>query len=284
MMKLKAARALPFPLGFLLLAQACSAIQPPSVNGPRTNEPLYPVLLTEDAQRRDSALTFFKQLTQRTNPTARSNVPLRSVTATIENLPRDTGSPLYLPKVGAGSVMNEDEIRESLRRFLNDWRGLIGANPAQLSLLNRIDQPDGTKLANYEQRAFRYPLRGNYGKLQISFTADRRILNVSSSCIPEADRLQTALGGVTTEITREEAVKRLQTGGLSFVDSSGKEQKYQPGPSNTLNVQELVVYALPSKANTDALEFHLAWEIAITQGPLKTAYLDAVKGQIVAAE
>jgi len=284
MIKHKSGRVLPFFLGFFLLVQACSAIQPPSVNGPRTNEPLYPVLLTEDAQRRDAALTFFKQITKSTNGTAKNEVAFRSVTATIENLPRDTGSPLYLPKVGAGSVMNEDETRESLRRFLNDWRGLIGADPAQLSLVNRVDKPDGTKLANYEQRAFRYPLRGNYGKLQITFTADRRILNVSSSCIPEADRLQTALAGVTVEITREEAVKRLQTGGLTYVDSAGKEQKYQPGPSDTLNAPELVVYALPAKDHKDALEFHLAWELEVTEAPLKTAYLDAVNGQVIAAE
>jgi hypothetical protein len=164
------------------------------------------VLLTEDAQRRDNALTFFKQVNERTNPGAKSEISLRPVTATIENLPRNTGSPLYLPKVGAGATMNEDEIRESLRRFLNDWRGLIGSDPAQLSLVNRVDQPDGTKLANYEQRAFRYPLRGNYGKIQINFTPDRRVLDISSSCIPEADRVQTALGGVTPEISREEAV------------------------------------------------------------------------------
>ena len=107
--------------------------------------------------------------------------------------------------------MNEDETREALRRFINDWRVLIGSNPSQLSLIERVDRPDGTKIALYEQRPFRYPLRGDFGKLQIHFTGNRRLLNLTSSCIPDAERLQSALAGVTPSLTAETAIKHVRT-------------------------------------------------------------------------
>ena len=130
---------------------------------PRTTEPIYPVLLTEDTKRREASLILFKQLRQQHGLPERTEVHLQPVTATIQSLAANVGLLLYLPKVGTGPAMNEEETRESLRRFINEWRRLIGADPSQLSLVEQLDQPDGTKLANYEQRPFRYPLRGDYG-------------------------------------------------------------------------------------------------------------------------
>ena len=48
--------------------------------------------------------------------------------------------------------MNEEETRESLRRFIRDWQELIGSDPAKLSLIERTDQPDGSKLAFVSHR------------------------------------------------------------------------------------------------------------------------------------
>ncbi len=178
--------------------------------------------------------------------------------------------------------MNEEETRESLRRFINDWRSLIGADPAQLSLVQSQNQSDGTKLANYEQRPFRYPLRGDYGKLQIHFTTDRRMLNLSSTCIPDTERIQTELSSVTPQMTSEEAVKRVQDNGLTYTDANNNQQSFKPTADNKPNARELVIFVLPSNARTDALEFHLAWEIDLTNAPIKTVYLDAVKANIIA--
>src|SRR6266498_423076 len=118
-------------LGLIFVVQACSAIQPPAANGPRTNEPLYPVLLTEDPQRRDASRTLFKQLVQRSDQQSQADLSLRSVTATVEKLPTDSRLTIYLPRIGTGTAMTEDEIRESLRRFINDWQGLLGADPSR---------------------------------------------------------------------------------------------------------------------------------------------------------
>src|SRR4030095_12735739 len=146
---------------------------------------------------------------------------LQPVTGTILSLPAQVSGFLYLPKVGAAATMNEEETRESLRRFIKEWQELMGSDPAKLSLIERTDQPDGTKLASYEQRPFRYPIRGNYGKLQIRFTSDRRVPNFTSSCIPDTERIQTSLSGLTGRLRSREAIQQLVQNGLAYTDSTG---------------------------------------------------------------
>ena len=271
----------------LLLAFAfgsCAPLQPPNATGPRGNEPLYPILLPEDSHRKEATLLVFSKLSQQAGNVKTSEPQLQPVTATIKSLPADSGRPLYLPKVGAAAVMNEEETRESLRRFVNDWHELIGADPAKLSLVERLDQADGTKLANYEQRPFRYPIRGAYGKLQISFQTDRRILNISSTCIPDADRMQTALAAITVKLKAEDAIKQLRENDISYTDAKGTRLNFRLPAANQMNPLGLVTYILPPKDRADDLEFHLAWEIEIGNAPVKLAYVDAVNGQLLAAE
>jgi hypothetical protein len=46
----------------------------------------------------------------------------------------------------------------------------------------------------------------------------------------------------------------------------------------------LTTYILSAANRPDALEFHLAWEMELSNAPVKFAYVDAVKGDIVAAK
>lgn len=261
-----------------LAAGACAALQPTEVAGPRANPQPYPLLFTEDNQRRDAALVAANQLLG-TTATAQSQISLQPVTATIESLPHNQTA-VYLPKVGAEPTMNEEEIRESLRRFLKDWRSLIGANPTQLSLIQRTDQPDGTKLADYEQRPFRYPLRGRYGKLQIRFNSERRLVNLSSSCLPDTDRLQTSLANVTPQMTAEDALKLIQNNGITFTDQVGTQHTFRPSSGTQPGSAELVVYVTPAKA-TNSLEIRLAYEVKLSEAPIQTVYVDAVNSEIL---
>jgi hypothetical protein len=180
--------------------------------------------------------------------------------------------------------MNEEETRESLRRFIKQWQELIGADPSKLSLVERVDQPDGSKLANYEQRPFRYPIRGNYGKLQIRFTSDRRVLDLTSTCIPEAERIQSALSALGLRPKAEDAVQQLREKGLSYLDAGGTKVNFTVTAASAINPRGLVIYIVPSKTAPDALEFHLAWEMELNNAPVKTAYIDAVSGEVIAAQ
>jgi hypothetical protein len=258
----------------------CAALQPPSASGPRGNEPAYPILFSEDAQRRAASVAAGNLLMQ---PGASDvTVQLQPITSTVSAVAADPGRPLYLPKLGTGAAMNEEETRESLRRFIKDWQALIGADAAKLSLIDRLDQPDGTRLATYEHRPFRYPIRGNYGKLHIRFTTDRRLLDISSTCIPDADRIHTALAPIVLKLRAEDVVTKLQDTPIAFKDPSGTSS-FRASPAQ-MTARELVTYILPSAGRTDALEFHIAWEINLANAPVKTVYVDAVNGEIIAVE
>lgn len=269
---------------FTLVNGACAALQPPNAGGPTPSGPPYPIILTEQSQRREAAGLAFNRITQRSGPGNLTDGYLEPVTATIKSLPTSPATPLHLPKVGSNAEMNEDETREALRRFINDWQVLIGSNPSQLSLIERIDRPDGTKIATYEQRAFRYPLRGNFGKLQIHFTADRRLLNLTSSCIPDAERLQLTLAGVTGLLTPEAVIKHVRDKGVRYTDSSGNQQTLTISATNEIDSRELVTFVLPPKPGSDSLEVHIAWELTVSNAPFKTVYVDAVKAEVIGVQ
>lgn len=268
----------------LVLALAtggCATLQPPSATGPRGNEPVYPVLFVEDPQRREAALVALNLLTQ---SSVNSGAPeLQPITATIASLPANPSRPLTLPKLGIAAEMNEEETRESLRRFIKEVQELIGADPTKLSLVDRPDQPDGSKLATYEQRPFRYPIRGAYGKLQIHFLTDRRVLNISSTCIPDTDRIQAALAAVAVKLTAEDAVKQLRENDITYTNAQGTNSSLRVPAASELKPRELVTYVRPSPSRP-ALEFHVAWEVEVSNAPIKTAYVDAFKGEIIAAQ
>ena len=130
-----------------LAVSSCAALQPPSATGPRGNDPLYPILLNEDSHRREAIAAALKRLAQPSGNSATTDAQLQPVTATILSLPSKANGSLYLPKVGATAVMNEEETRESLRRFIKEWQELIGADPAKLSLV----EPSINRMARNSQ-------------------------------------------------------------------------------------------------------------------------------------
>jgi hypothetical protein len=240
--------------------------------------------LIEDANRKDATLAALNRLGQQSGKPNGTLPQLQPVTGTILGLPPQVSGSFFLPKVGAGTIMNEEETRESLRRFIREWQELIGSDPAKLSLIERNDQPDGSKLAIYQQRPFRYPIRGNYGKLEIRFTSDRRVLNLTSSCIPDADRIQSALSALNVRPRAEETLQKLRATGLTYLDAQGVERTFALPASSQMTARQMTIYILPSKDQTETLEFHLAWEIEFTNAPVKLAYVDSLNGEVLATE
>lgn len=274
-------------LALALAAGGCATLQPPNAAGPKGsdgNERVYPVLFAEDSQRREASVLALNQLIQPTGNSEAFAAEFQPITATIKSLPAHPVRSLQLPKVGVGATMNEDETREALRRFIRDSRELIGSDPAKLSLVELADQPDGSKLAVYQQRPFRFPIRGNYGKLEIRFTKDRRILNLSSTCIPQADRIQAAFAALSVRPKFEDAIKQIRENGIMYTDNSGNASTVKIPVASEINTRGLVIYVLPSKTQPDTLEFRLAWEIEPGVGSLKSAFVDAINGETIAVE
>lgn len=264
----------------LVTAAACAAFQPTDPNGPTANAPQYPLGLSDVGTRLEEASVAWYQLSQRYGLPVRTEANLHPYTATLESLPANLPAPIYLPKVGSETNPTEEETRESLRRFIVEWQRLIGAEPNQLSLVERIDEPSGVKVARYEQRPFRYPLRGGYGTLVIRFRSNRQLVGFTSNCIPNADQIQATLSGLTPKLTGEQAVNRIKT--QPITDASGRQQTVSLPASATVDARQLVVYAQPSKDPPSGLQIRLAWEIEVTNGPIKWVYLDAISDQIIA--
>jgi hypothetical protein len=264
---------------------ACAALQPADATGPRANLPPYPIGLADPAARLEEASVAWYQMSQRYGLTEKTEANLNPFTGTLANLPPNAGR-IALPAVGSDAEKTKEQIeeqtRESLRRFIVAWHQLIGADPNQLSLVERTDEPSGVKVARYEQRPFRYPLRGEFGKLVIRFRPDRQVVSLSSTCIPNADRLQTPLAGLTPKINADEAVDHVKRQPVVVTDASGRQQTYSVPANATLAAPELVVYALPAAESSGGLQLYLAWEIEVTNGPVKTIYLDAISDQVLA--
>jgi hypothetical protein len=134
-----------------------------------------------------------------------------------------------------------------------------------------VDEPSGDKVARYEQRPFRYPLRGGFGNLTIRFRSNGQLVSFSSNCIPNTDRIQAALNNLTPKVTSEQAVNHIKT-----------QQSLSLPANATVEARQLVVYAQPSKEPANGLQIRLAWEVAVTNGPVTQVYLDAISEEIIA--
>jgi hypothetical protein len=279
----------------LVAAGACAASRDPDPARPRANEPPYPVVLAANAERRDQALAGWVALARDNNV---PNVPppdLQPVTATITALPATLDAPfLRLPLVeirdedGQVRANSEEESRrESLRRFITGAGALLGVAPQNLSLVARTDEADGTRRARYQQQPFPYPLRGGFGVLDIKFTDDRRVLSLSSTAIPDTERIARALALVRPQqLTADQAVERVRGRAFTFPGISSP-LTYTVAPDDPVTPRELVVYPLrpAGDAAAGALELRVAWELVVGRGATPyLVYLDAVRGEIIAAQ
>lgn len=275
-----------FLIALAICMSACADRPAPNAAGPRTNEVPYPVLMSDNADRREAALAAWTKLTNEQGITNAPAPELQPVTATIHSLPAQTNPPLYLTKVGEAATMSEEETRESLRRFITSASALLGAEPQQLSLVQRTDLADGTKKARYEQRPFRYPLRNDYGVLEITFAPDRRIIQITSTCIPEIEQLQRAGTGIRTRWTSDKVPEQIVGKTFTYVDATtGNQQTLTIAQGEEITVRELVIYPRPRVNDPLVLEFHLAWEITIGHGSnSSTIYMDAVTDEIISVK
>ena len=268
-------------IAFALVSGACAAFRPADTGGPRADVRLYPVGLADTAARLEETSLAWYQISQQYGLQRRTEANLDPYTATLQSLPPDVAATIQLPKAG-NAEPTEEQVRESLRRFIAEWQRLIGASPQELSLVERTDETGGTKLARYQQKPFRYPLRGDYGNLTIRFRNDGRLVALSSNCLPNAERLQAALNQVSPQVTSEEAVTKVKAQPITVPNATGQQTITLPDNA-VLEPGQLVVYALPVAGQSGGLELHLAWEISVTNSPIKTIYFDAVTSQVIAA-
>lgn len=273
-------------LSFFTLACAATS-RPPNPAGPNAGGPPYPLLLIDtEGIRKQEALSAWSTFARQQGIPNAPEPELQPVTATLRSLPQ-LPSALYLPRVGEGVPMTEEETREALRRFINENHELLGIEPQQLSLVQRTDVADGTKRARYEQRPFRYPFRNGYGIIEITFAPDRRILEITSTAIPDIERLRVAGAGTRPrpEMATPDLVSKSLSGRtIAYTTGSGQAASYTITGNEEINVRELVIFPQLRAGTPPALEFHLAWEVTLGRAPVRYLYVDAVTGEIISAQ
>lgn len=274
----------------ILFCCACAATTPPpDPSAPRANEPRYPVAFVESAERRQATLTAWERLLAEQGITNAPAPELQPVTASLRSLPALPNAALYLPKIGDPASKDkqgwEEATTEALRRFVNSNARLFGAEAQQLSLVLLTDAADGTKKAKYQQRPFNsYPLANGFGELEITFTNDRRILQITSTCIPDIEQLRRAGAGIRPRYTADEVSRRLNGRAIADTNAAGNPQPFTIQASDTLTVRQLVIYPTLRSDQTAVLDFHLAWEIIVNREPKRAVYLDAITDEILAVK
>jgi hypothetical protein len=240
-------------------------------------------VITEDGTRRDAALAAWANLTRRKGMVDAPLPELQPVLLGIKSIP-PMPQPLYLPNVGEGVPMTEEETREALRRFLDETGPLLCTDRQRITLIQRIDGADGIKEARYEQRAFRYPVRGGYGTVSIGFAPDRRVVQMSSTCIPDVENVRRSLASLGPRLTPEKAAEAIVGRTAVYFDASGARQTYTVSAEEKIEVRELAVFPIARAGAVPSLEIHLVWEILVERVPGLIIYLDVVTGDVVGAE
>ena len=247
------------------------------------SESSYPLTLAASEERAKAALDAWMRLAGERGVAAPGQPEWQPITATLRALPQASGPPLLLPRVDGedGKGPTDEETREALRRFLASAAPMLGVVPAELSLIAYDDAGGGLKRATYQQNPFLYPLRGGYGRVEVTFAGDRRVVGLSSTAIPGAEGLRRALAAslAPSKITAERAVASISGRTLTYADAAGNTQTRDVGAQGQTSVRELVVLPVRSKTDAGTLELRVAWEVAVGGGAPLLVYVDAVTGE-----
>lgn len=279
-----------------MLGACASATRPVGAERPRGNEPPKFAVLAASEERRTAALANWKSVMGEQTVNASPTPDLRPVTATLASLPTGLRDFPRLPLVVAGDLQNrtEEETRESLRRFLSTAAPLLGIDLKHVSLVEVSDwtnsagtnsplyQAAGVKRALYRQNPFAYPLRNGYGAVEVTFTPDLRVVGLSSTAVPDAERLGRTLATVPRTVTTAQAVAALANRAVTYTDRNGAQQTRTLTQLDPTAARQLVVFPVRRDDDPATLELHVAWEV--TADPTLLVYVDAATGDLLGAE
>lgn len=276
-------------LAFVL--SACAAgTRPAGTERPRGNEPPKFAVLAASDERLMAALANWKAVVGEQAAATAPTPELRPVTATLASLPAGLRDGPRLPLVieEADKSQTEEGTRESLRRFLSTAAPLLGVELKHLSLVSVTDANaggGGTRRALYRQNPFAYPLRNGYGEVEVTFTPDLRVVGLSSTAVPDAERLGRTLATVPKTLTAAQAAAALANRAVTYTDRSGAQQTRTVTQPDPAAARQLVVFPVRRDSAAPAtLELHVAWEVAAggADAPL-LVYVDAATGEVLGA-
>jgi hypothetical protein len=238
-----------------------------SAQAPSPTKQNYPALIKDSTERRARAEREWRRMLDAYS-IPQTPPDLYPVTYTPRSLLGVTGGLKlisFTPEPGSEVVA----LREAVRRFVDRWRELLGAEPAAVSLISNDLAGDSQRLT-YKQANYAFPIAGNAGEMVAVVSRDGRLLQLDSRFIPVVELPSRP------SIDRDSAAKKVVGRSFTYSDIAGHEQRTQMGALDQITVKRLVV--LPVE-NAESIEVHLAWEIVAGKQFSWTIYIDAVSGQ-----
>jgi hypothetical protein len=227
----------------------------------------YPPVIQDSTERRSKAEREWRRM-----------LDAYSVAPTPPDLYPITYTPRSLLGVSGGIKLTAEPllaagdplaVREVLRGFIERWREMIGCDPSALSLVH-ADQSSSVNRFTYKQANYPFPIAPPAGEMVAVVSSDGRLMQLDDRLIPVVEL--PARPAIESEV----AAKRLLGRVFTYTDIAGREQRTAINGKGELNVKQLVV--LPVE-KADAIEIHLAWEVAVGSSLSWTVYLDAVTGE-----
>ncbi|MCI0486780.1 MAG: hypothetical protein L0229_09290 [Blastocatellia bacterium] len=254
-------------LPFFLIAIFVIACEPsPEIPGAGKAESL--AIIKATPERRDKAEREWRRMLD-TYGIAQSSPDLYPVTYTPRSLASISGGIKIMPgtpEPGTESIA----LREAVKRFLERWRELIGADPGNVSLASATTVDGNGQRLTYRQSNYPFPVTGGYGEMTVVISGDGRLLQLDDHFLPLVEV------PLRPQIERDVAARRVVGRTYTYSDIAGREQRVEISNLDQVKVNRLAVVPIEKG---DAIEVHLAWEIVAGGSLSWTVYIDATTGE-----
>jgi hypothetical protein len=234
---------------------------------PNTTQKNYPAVIKDSAERRAKAEREWRRMLDAYN-LQQTPPDLNPISYTPRSLLGVSGGIKILaaqPEPGSEPLA----LREAMKRFIDRWRDLLGADPSAVSLVGG-DNSESAQRLTYRQVNFAFPVAGNFGEMVALVSPDGRLLQLDDRFIPTVELPNRP------QIEREDAQKRVAGRTFTYTDIAGHEQRAQVGGLDEVSVKRAVILPLEK---SDTLEVHLAWEVVAGKSLTWTVYIDAINGE-----
>jgi hypothetical protein len=248
---------------------ACASPGQVGLQTPQGKGPGYPPAIEDTAARQQIAAEGWKQFLREFR-LPETKPDLEALLQTPRALPMDLAGRVFLNTRGV--AFDEMEAKESLRRFIERARVLLGPDNLTLRDLSLISfVADGNFYrAVYQQSSYAFPIANGYGELRLIVGKNGTLLQWGSRLIPKFD-LPAA-----PALSRQAVAEKLVGRNFSYTSIAGQPMRYRVAGRSEISVKELVVYP---KLDGNRMTIHLAYPVEAGKGTSWTVYVDAINGQ-----
>jgi hypothetical protein len=234
---------------------------------PNTANQNYPVVIMDSPERREKAEREWRRMLDfyKAAQTPPDLYPISYTPRSLLGVKDGIKIMAAAPEPGTEALAQ----REAVKRFIDQWRELVGADPLTVSLIAGTDAGDAHRLT-YRQANYAFPITGNFGEMTAIISRDGRLLQLDDRFIPIVEMPQKPA------IDREEAARRVVGRTFTYSDIAGRPQQVRVDNPQEIKVKRVVVAPIEKP---DRIEVRLAWEIVAGSSMTWTVYIDAMTGE-----